>query len=74
MISKVLTACALVLALALSGCGEGHTVPSGQEEQGGAAMETEFTVDPPSRQSWMTRCLTTMAACSFLWIQATGAS
>lgn len=47
MISKVLTAGALVLALALSGCGEGHTVPSGQEEQGGAAMETEFTVDTP---------------------------
>lgn len=47
MISKVLTAGALVLALALSGCGEGHTVPSGQEEEGGAAMETEFTVDTP---------------------------
>lgn len=47
MISKVLTADALVLALVLSGCGEGHTVPSGQEEQGGAAMETEFTVDTP---------------------------
>lgn len=47
MISKILTAGALVLALALSGCGEGHTVPSGQEEQGGAAMETEFTVDTP---------------------------
>ena len=47
MISKVLTAGALVLALALSGCGEGHTVPSGQEGQGGAAMETEFTVDTP---------------------------
>ena len=47
MISKVLTAGALVLALGLSGCGEGHTVPSGQEEQGGVAMETEFTADTP---------------------------
>ena len=47
MISKVLAAGALVLALALSGCGEGHTVLPGQEEQGGAAMETAFTVDTP---------------------------
>lgn len=54
MISKVLTAGTLVLAMVLSGCGEGHTVPSGQEEQAADPAKEDtglffFRGDPGAR-------------------------